>query len=93
MPVLRKLVVAATGLALALSAAPVPASPIEISGPGPGHFTSDNVQWVSVNPRHTGSSGGRLHEGFFYVTDPRGVYIYDVANPASPVLKGSLTVF
>jgi len=97
MPALRKLVVVAAGTALALTASPVPASPIGDpgvvgSGPGPGHFTSDNVQWISVNPRHTGSSGGRLHEGHFYVTDPRGVYIYDVTDPASPVLKGSLLV-
>ncbi len=62
------------------------------AGPGPGHFTSDNVAWISVNPLHTGSSGGRLHEGYFYVTDPRGVYIYDVANPAAPALKGFVNV-
>ncbi|MGH2711438.1 MAG: LVIVD repeat-containing protein [Actinomycetota bacterium] len=63
-----------------------------VAGPGPGHFTSDNVQWISVNPRHTGSSGGRLVGSYFYVTDPRGVYIYDVSNPAAPVLTGSVPV-
>ena len=62
------------------------------AGPGPGHFTSDNVQWVTANPIHTGSAGGRLHGGYFYVTDPRGVFIYDVSTPANPVLKGSLIV-
>jgi len=73
-------------LAMLLAAAATGAS----AGPGPGYFASDNVEWISVNPVHTGSSGGRLHEGYFYVTDPRGVYIYNVANPASPVLTGSL---
>ena len=62
------------------------------AGPGPGHFTSDNVQWISVNPAHTGSSGGRLHGNYFYVTDPRGVTIYDVTNPASPVRTGFVPV-
>ncbi|MGH2691348.1 MAG: LVIVD repeat-containing protein [Actinomycetota bacterium] len=77
-------------LALALLLAGLASS--AAAGPGPGYFASDNVQWVSVNPRHTGSSGGRLHDGYFYVTDPRGVYIYNVADPANPVLTGSLTV-
>jgi len=76
-------------LAMLLAAAVTGAS----AGPGPGHFTSDNVEWVSVNPLHTGSSGGRLHEGYFYVSDPRGVYIYDVADPAAPVLTGFVNVF
>ena len=74
-------------LAMLLAAAVTGAS----AGPGPGHFTSDNVEWVTVNPAHTGSSGGRLLGNHFYVTDPRGVYIYDVTNPTSPVLMGSVT--
>lgn len=70
-----------------------PAAAMDMAtGPGPGHFTSDNVQWISANPRHTGSSGGRLVGKYFYVTDPRGVYIYDVTNPASPVLAGSVPI-
>lgn len=63
------------------------------AGPGPAYFASENVQWISGNPIHTGSSGARLYGGYFYVTDPRGVYIYDVANPASPVLTGFVNVF
>lgn len=57
-------------------------------------FTSDNVEWVSVNPLHTGTAGGRLVDGYFYVTDPRGVYIYDVTeDPAAPTLVGWTNVF
>lgn len=81
------LTTAATALTLVLAMAPASA------GPGPGHFSSDNVEWISVNPRHTGTSGGKLLGKYFYVTDPRGVSIYDVSDPAAPVLTGSLNVF
>lgn len=53
-------------------------------------FTSDNVEWVSYVPGHQGTAGGILHEGHYYVTDPRGVYIYDVADPEAPDLVGTL---
>ena len=88
----RILKIATTGLAALGLIAPATAN-VAVAGPGPGHFSSDNVEWVSVNPLHTGSSGGRLLGNYFYVTDPRGVYIYDVTNPAAPVLTGSVTVF
>jgi hypothetical protein len=70
-----------------------PAAAMDVeAGPGPGHFSSDNVQWVSANPLHTGASGGRLVGNYFYVTNPRGVYIYDVSTPASPLLTGMVPV-
>lgn len=84
--VLKAVMAATLSLSMLSPAAAMPA------GPGPGHFSSDNVTWISVNPRHSGSDGGRLVDGYFYVTDPRGVFIYDVANPAAPVLKGSVTI-
>ncbi len=91
---MRHLVKALSSVALVLGVlSPAAAMPALTAGPGPGHFSSDNVEWISVNPRHSGSSGGRLHEGYFYVTDPRGVSIYDVKDPANPVLTGSVTVF
>lgn len=71
-------------------ALPAPAS--ISAGPAAAGFTSENVQWLSLNPRHVGSAGGRLHEGFFYVTDPRGVYIYNVSDPSMPVLTGTLPI-
>jgi hypothetical protein len=64
----------------------VPGGPAAAS---PG-FSSDNVEWLGVRPQHTGSSGGKLVGDYYYVTDPRGVYIYDVSTPASPELVGSL---
>lgn len=55
-----------------------------------GGFSSDNVEWVANLPQHTGTSGGRLVDGHYYLTDPRGLFIYDVADPTSPQLVGSL---
>lgn len=81
------------GVAALLLATLAPAAGMGESQPGPGHFTSGNVEWLSVNPLHTGTAGGRLHDGFFYVTDPRGVYIYDVGEPADPRLVGFVNVF
>ncbi|CAN5402328.1 hypothetical protein BH23ACT9_BH23ACT9_13600 [soil metagenome] len=47
------------------------------------------------DPEHTGTGGGRLSEDGtrFYLTDPRGVYVYDTTQPTSPELLGSLTLF
>jgi len=53
-------------------------------------FSSDNVEWVTVMPQHTGSSGGKLVGKHYYMTDPRGVYIYDASDPAAPVVLGQL---
>lgn len=53
-------------------------------------FSSDNVEWVSAFPQHSGTSGGKLVGKYYYMTDPRGVYIYDAKDPASPVLVGEL---
>lgn len=86
------IVIAVTALTFAL-VPPVGASVLERSTASAG-FTSDNVEWISVKPQHTGSAGGKLVDGFFYVTDPRGVHIYDVSeDPADPELVGSVNVF
>ena len=53
-------------------------------------FSSENVEWLNVLPQHTGTSGGALNGKYYYVTDPRGLYIYDVSKPASPRLTGRL---
>lgn len=56
-------------------------------------FSSENVEWVTVMPQHTGTAGGKLVGKHYYLTDPRGVYIYDVADPAAPELVGQLPAF
>lgn len=65
-------------------------APAGVADANSAGFTSDNVEWVTVKPQHTGSSGGKLVGKHYYMTDPRGVYIYDVADPAAPVLVGEL---
>lgn len=58
--------------------------------PASGGFSSDGVEWVANIATHTGTSGGILHGDHYYLTDPRGVYIYDVADPTDPQLVGEL---
>ena len=53
-------------------------------------FTSENVEWVSINPAHTGTSGGKLVGKYYYLTDPRGLFIYDASTPESPELVGEV---
>lgn len=53
-------------------------------------FTSGNVEWIDVFPQHTGTAGGKLVDDHYYLTDPRGVYIYDVSDPAAPTQVGQL---
>jgi hypothetical protein len=53
-------------------------------------FSTDNVEWVGILPQHTGTSGGKLLGKHYYLTDPRGVFIYDVSKPESPTLVGEL---
>ena len=53
-------------------------------------FSSPNVEWLDVLPQHTGTSGGALSGKYYYVTDPRGLFIYDVSEPTTPELVGQL---
>lgn len=53
-------------------------------------FASENVEWVSINPAHVGTSGGKLVGKYYYLTDPRGLFIYDTSKPEAPALVGEL---
>ena len=83
---MRRLFVLAAVLSLAVGALPAAGAPA--AGPGPGYIATDNVEWLGTIPINTDSAGGRLLDGYFYVTDDRGLTIYDVANPELPMLKG-----
>lgn len=77
-----------------LSVAAVPASARQLP-PLPVDATyraTDNVELVARFPEHAGTAGGRLSgDGTrFYLTDPRGVYVYDVTTPEAPRLLGQL---
>ncbi len=54
---------------------------------------SSNVHHITRLPEHQGTSGGRLLGDRFYLTDPRGVHVYDVSDPLDPVKLGELRVF
>lgn len=59
------------------------------------YAATDNVEYLGRFPEHTGTAGGILSPDRqrFFLTDPRGVYAYDVSNPASPALTGTLRLF
>lgn len=66
------------------------AEPRGVAEADSGGFSSENVEWVTVKPQHTGTSGGKLVGKYYYMTDPRGLYIYDASDPADPQLAGQL---
>jgi hypothetical protein len=95
---MRRAVLAVAAI-IALAAAPAAAHPTQALDPtSPTDLTfaaTDNVEHHGRFPEHTGTAGGRLSAdgSLFYLTDPRGVYVYDVTEPRSPQLLGSVAVF
>lgn len=59
------------------------------------HAATDNVEYLGRFPEHTGTAGGYPSEdgALFYLTDPRGVFVYDTTTPESPELLGSIPIF
>ena len=81
-------------IAAGLMAVPM-AAPLGAAEPNPSvsdnaGFSSPNVEWVSINPAHVGTSGGKLVGKYYYLTDPRGLFIYDTSTPETPQLVGEL---
>ena len=82
--------------ALAVPASAHPTVPLAPTAPTDFSYSStDNVEYLGRFPEHTGTAGGQLSlDGTkFYLTDPRGVYVYDVSNAASPKRLGSIALF
>jgi hypothetical protein len=92
MNIFRKLItmVAAAVLVSSGAASGAPIAKDLPAGPTPGGFTSDNVEWVAHMPFDIDTSGARLIGKFFYITNSRGLTIYDVSDPLSPQLQGVL---
>jgi hypothetical protein len=74
--------------AVAHPALPVtPTSPVDLT-----YTATDNVEFLGRFPEHFGTAGGRMVGDRFYLTDPRGVFVYDTSVPEEPVLLGSLAL-
>jgi hypothetical protein len=71
---------------------------VELTGSalGPGTLTSPNVEYVGTIPLDAPGVGGTVREHaptgrtLFFTTGLKGLTIYDVADPAAPVLVGML---
>ncbi len=67
---------------------------VESMPPGPGGFVSDNVSYLGTIPLDSPGVGGRVvkvkDQVRFYVTGLKGLTIYDVTDPALPIVLGTL---
>jgi hypothetical protein len=85
--------VATLPLVLAAPASAHPNLPVDPAGPLDLTYTAtDNVELLGRFPEHVGTAGARLVDDRFYLTDPRGVYVYDVSDPADPTRLGALAL-
>jgi hypothetical protein len=82
---LRRTQLGVVALIAALSLGMTLAQPVPSGG-----FSSDNVEWLANIPIHNGTAGGKLVDDHYYLTDPRGVFIYDVSDPTAPQMVGRL---
>jgi hypothetical protein len=59
------------------------------------HSKTNNVEYLGRFPEHAGTAGGLPSQDgkLFYLTDPRGVYVYDTSKPEDPKLLGSVRLF
>ena len=53
-------------------------------------LSAKGVEFVKNIPTQADTPGGRLHDGFFYLTTERDLVIYDVKDAANPVEVGRL---
>ena len=75
-------------LLISLAAAFVAAAPAAAQVPA-GIVASDNIQWIRNAAIHTDTAGGKLYDGFFYITTERDLTIYDVkTDPENPAEVG-----
>ncbi len=72
----------------ALVAGAQPAVGTEAANPkiGPGYIATDNVEWLGNIPFNTDSAGARIVGSHLFVTEDRGLTIYDVSKPEAPAM-------
>lgn len=54
------------------------------AGPGPGYFSSNNVELVQSLPIHADGVGARVVGKYMYLTTERDLTIYDISKAAAP---------
>ncbi len=93
------LTAALAGAVVLLPAAPALAHPTVSLDPtlpfDVTYSSTDNVEYLGRFPEHVGTASGRPSEdgALFYLTDPRGVYVYDTTDPADPQRRGSVALY
>jgi hypothetical protein len=55
---------------------------------GPGYVATDNVEYLGTIPINADSAGARVLDDHLYITDDRGLTIYDISTPTAPVRRG-----
>ena len=85
---MRKLLIAVAALSLMVGAVPAAGIDAPAAGPGPGYIATDNVEWLANIPLNADSAGARIHGEYLYVTEDRGLTIYDISDPELPVPTG-----
>jgi hypothetical protein len=97
-PALRTVIVAAVGVALTVGVPTGNAAPrsTQFLDPGPGGFTSSNVSYVASIPTGAGVSARVVTvkgQRRLYVSSAHSLVIYDITNPALPVVLGALPIY
>ncbi|HVE99453.1 MAG TPA: hypothetical protein VNA12_09765 [Mycobacteriales bacterium] len=93
---MRRLPLLLAALALAAVGSPAVGAPrAAVPGPpapGPGYVATDNVSWLGNIAINTDSAGARIVGKHLYITEDRGLTIYDISDPELPSLLSFLPV-
>jgi hypothetical protein len=86
--------VAVAAVALAMGLIPAGATPggVVRGEIGPGYVATDNVEWLGTIPLNADSAGSVVRDDHLYITDDRGLTIYDISDPAAPERLGFTVV-
>src|SRR6187551_2573160 len=93
-PLLAVLAVLAAVVAPSSQAAP--GQTTAFLDPGPGGFTSSNVTYIASIPTGAGVSGRVVTvdgQRRFYLSSAHGLTIYDITDPATPLVMGELPIY
>ncbi len=89
---MRRLLLALALVTTAVASPVSGASPAAPPAPGPGYVATDNVSWLGNIPVNTDSAGARIVGKTLYITEDRGLTIYDISKPEQPSLLSFLPV-